>query len=54
MYESMSPQEQELFDVLEDEIEQLRQMLFKRDKQAAKKVNKLITPRADKRCTTFV
>ena len=39
MYDGMTPNEQDLFDELEDEIEQLRQLLYRKDKQASKKVS---------------
>ena len=42
MYDGMTPNEQDLFDELEDEIEQLRQLLYRKDKQASKKVNSKI------------
>ena len=38
LYDSMTPEEQDLFDELQKEIEELRKMLGARDKNAAKKV----------------
>ena len=39
MYENMSVGEQELFDELQDEIEELRKLLAMRHKEATKKVH---------------
>lgn len=42
LYDSMNPEEQDLFDELQDEIEELRKLLGSKDKkQAAKKVKNL-------------
>ena len=41
LYDTLNPEEQDLFDELQDEIEELRKLLGSRDKkQAAKKVFK--------------
>ncbi len=43
LYDSMNPEEQDLFDELQDEIEELRKLLGSKDKkQAAKKVRIVI------------
>jgi hypothetical protein len=38
LYSTFSPEEQELFDELQQEIDMLRKLLAKRDKKAAEKV----------------
>ena len=43
LYDTLNPEEQDLFDELQDEIEELRKLLGTRDKkQAAKKVFKIL------------
>ena len=42
LYDTLNPEEQDLFDELQDEIEELRKLLGSKDKkQAAKKVFKI-------------
>ena len=43
MYKSMTHHEQELFDELEDEIEQLRELLMMKHKDVGKKVRTYCT-----------